>query len=534
VEVNTLNSNPNDSQVPGALVTQQSGANGFVATWGAVTGAAGYEVQASTEPTFTTGLVGGDRPVSGGMVTNLAITGIANQIRYYRVRSVFASTNGPVTGEWSPAVSAPNITGFGKYVSLNASGNADNFQPASSASPTSNSYTITFWMRPDRVGGSSGSENVQVIRQAINSGAGTANVDLDLLPDGSLSFGQKDAAGNSKWIQTQAKTVLASNWHHVALVRDATNSTLRIYLNGQGVGTNPTAFGLTNWTINNSMGFAAMQDALNNDGNTNRFRGALDDVRVYRTVRSSAQILQDMGAPLTTVEANNAGNASLVFYAPMEGSSLVNSDTSTLFKGTLNAAGSGTITSSSVFTTPFLSWSPNPINLVATAVLSTNELTATARSTSTGPIVPGTWTYSPAAGAILSVGTNAVVGTFVPADLGTYSISTITNQVIVSEPDARRLLVWGAGSFTTNAVMASGVAQAVIASASVDTNVIAVLKNGGVTTWPLTGSAQSVYNTPNTATSNVVMIAAGEQHFLALKNSGQVVAWGWGLSDTGT
>ena len=334
-----------NAQIPGSLVAKQSGPNGFVATWGIVSGASGYEVQASTEPTFTSGLVGGDRPVSGGTATNLAITGLTNQIRYYRVRSVFASTNGPVTGEWSPAVSAPNITGFGKYVSLNASGNADNFQPASSASPTSNSYTITFWMRPDRVGGSSGSENVQVIRQGINSGAGTANVDLDLLPDGSLSFGQKDAAGNSKWIQTQAKTVLASNWHHVALVRDATNSTLRIYLNGQGVGTNPTAFGLTNWTINNSMGFAANQNALNNDGNTNLFRGALDDVRVYRTVRSSAQILQDMGAPLTTVEANNAGNASLVFYAPMEGSSLVNSDRNSFFKGELNGSGTGTITS---------------------------------------------------------------------------------------------------------------------------------------------------------------------------------------------
>ncbi|NCW27090.1 MAG: hypothetical protein EBV83_02140, partial [Verrucomicrobia bacterium] len=533
VEVNTLGMSPTVSQVPGNLVTQQASSTGFVATWGVVSGAAGYEVQASTEPIFTSGLVGGDRPVSGGTATNLAITGLTNQIRYYRVRSVFASTNGPVKGQWSPAVSAPNMTGFGKYVSLNATGNLDNFQPASSASPTSNSYTITFWMRPDRVGGSSGTENVQLIRQGINSGAGTANVDLDLLPDGSLSFGQKDPSGISKFVQTPAKTVLASNWYHVAVVRDAPNSTLQIYLNGQDGVASSNAFGLTNWTINNSLGFAATQDALNNDSNTNRFRGAMDDVRVYRSVRTPAQILQDMGAPLTTVEANNVGNTSLVFYAPMEGTSLINTDTSTIFKGTLNAAGSGTITSPSVFTTPFLSWSPNPINLVAPAVLSTNELTASARSASTGPILPGTWTYSPAAGASLSVGTNAVVGTFVPADLGAYSISTITNQVIVSEPDARRLLVWGAGSFTTNAVMASGVAQAVIASASVDTNVIAILKNGGVTTWSLTGSAQSVYNTPNTATSNVVMIAAGEEHFLALKSNGQVVAWGRGLSDTG-
>ena len=122
--------------------------------------------------------------------------------------------------------------------------------------------------------------------------------------DGSLCFGQKDSAGNSKIVQTQAKTVLASNWYHVAVVRDATNSTLQIYLNGQGAATNSSAFGLTSWTINNSLGFAASQDALNNDSNTNRFKGAMDDVRVYRTVRTPAQILQDMVGPMTTVQAN--------------------------------------------------------------------------------------------------------------------------------------------------------------------------------------------------------------------------------------
>ncbi|NCY08720.1 MAG: hypothetical protein EBX30_16325 [Betaproteobacteria bacterium] len=103
VEVNTLGTNPNASQIPGSLVTQQSSSAGFVATWGVVSGAAGYEVQASTEPSFTSGLTGGDRPVSGGSATNLAITGLTNQIRYYRVRAVFASGSGPVRGEWSPA-----------------------------------------------------------------------------------------------------------------------------------------------------------------------------------------------------------------------------------------------------------------------------------------------------------------------------------------------------------------------------------------------------------------------------------------------
>jgi hypothetical protein len=429
VEVSTLGTNPNGSQVPGNLVTQQSSSAGFVATWGVVTGATGYEVQVSTEPSFTSGLIGGDRPVSLGTTTSLAVTGLSNQIRYYRIRSVIASIEGPVKTGWSAGVSAPDMTSFGKYVSLNATGNTDNFQPAASSSPNSNSYTITFWMRPDKLGGASGTENVQVIRQAIISGAGTANVDLDLLPDGSLCFGQKDAAGISKFVQTAAKTVLASNWHHVALVRDSTNSTLRIYLNGQDVATNLGAFGLTSWTINNSLGFGATQDALNDDNNLNRFKGAMDDVRVYRAVRTPAQIIQDLSAPLAPAEAS--ANSALVFYAPMEGSSLIDTDTSTLSKGSFNAAGSGTITSQSVTPTPILSWTPSPINLNAPAVLSTNELTASAQAPTGGPVA-GSWSYLPAAGTSLAVGTNQVVGTFVPADLNSYSIGTITNQIVVA------------------------------------------------------------------------------------------------------
>ena len=142
-----------NAQIPESLVAKQSGPNGFVATWGVVSGAAGYEVQVSTEPSFTSGLIGGDRPVSLGTTTSLGITGISNQIRYYRVRSVLPSLGGPLKTAWSPAVSAPDRSAFGKYATLNATGNADNFQAAVGSSANNSSYTISFWMRPDRLGG---------------------------------------------------------------------------------------------------------------------------------------------------------------------------------------------------------------------------------------------------------------------------------------------------------------------------------------------------------------------------------------------
>jgi hypothetical protein len=426
VEVNTLGTSPIISHLPGNLLTKQASSTGFVATWGIVTGATGYEVEVSTEPSFTSGLIGGDRTVSLGTITSLGITGISNQIRYYRVRSVLPSPGGPVKTAWSPAVSAPDRSAFGKYATLNATGNADSFQAAVGSSANNNSYTISFWMRPDQLGGVSGSENVQVFRQPINNDASAANVDIDLLPDGSLVFGQRSEVGEEHFVSAPADTVLPGNWVHVTAVRDAANAALRLYINGVEIAFKTLAFGTNTWNIVNSGGPGAIQAALNNDSNTNRIRAAFDDVRIYRAVRTPAQILEGMSMPLSKTDSNGAANTSLVFYAPLEGTSLSSTDTNSFYKGSLNGIGSGTITSQAVLMTPTLTWTPSPINLVAPAVLSANELTATAS-------VSGSWSYLPAAGTSLAVGTNQVVGTFVPTDLAAYSVATITNSIIVTQ-----------------------------------------------------------------------------------------------------
>lgn len=95
------------------------------------------------------------------------------------------------------------------------------------------------------------------------------------------------------------------------------------------------------------------------------------------------------------------------------------------------------MTAPSALTQPFLSWAPNPVaTLASPATLSTNQLTAVAKVSSTSSTsLAGTWSYAPAAGASLPVGTNQIVGTFVPDDLNTYSVATITNRVIVTDPD---------------------------------------------------------------------------------------------------
>ncbi|NBR47217.1 MAG: hypothetical protein EBT68_08975, partial [Verrucomicrobia bacterium] len=273
-----------------------------------------------------------------------------------------------------------------------------------------------------------------MVRQSYNGVTGTANVDLDLLPDGSLSFGQMQTTntGDFHSVRSAPQAVLAGNWYHVAMVRDATNAVLGLYLNGRSMATTNT-YGILSPTVTPSLGFAATQDALNNDSNTVRFKGAMDDVRVYWTVLNSNQVATALSAGLSKTAAN--GDSALVFYAPMEGSALLTSDTNTLYKGTFNtssATNSGTLTAQSTLSSPILAWLPNPVaSLTSPATLSNSLLTANAK-TAAGATIPGSWTYNPSAGSSLSIGTNAVVGTFVPTDLNAYSIGTITNQIVVA------------------------------------------------------------------------------------------------------
>jgi alpha-tubulin suppressor-like RCC1 family protein len=177
----------------------------------------------------------------------------------------------------------------------------------------------------------------------------------------------------------------------------------------------------------------------------------------------------------------------LVFYAPLEGTSLSSTDANSFYKGTLNGSGSGTITSQSVLTEPILTWTPSPINLVAPAVLSTIELTATATAPTGGP-VSGSWSYLPAAGTSLSNGTNEVVGTFVPTDLVTYAIGTITNQIVVTDPSYS---VPGVETGPTNSI--SGLTQSSVKLMGGITNL------GGTTVT----NAGFYLNTNSTATNGV-------------------------------
>jgi Concanavalin A-like lectin/glucanases superfamily len=81
-------------------------------------------------------------------------------------------------------------------------------------------------------------------------------------------------------------------WTHLAVTYDGTNQ--RMYVNGNLVSTRPQT---GNTVVSNN----ALRIGGNAVWTTEFFGGLIDEVRIYRTVRSQTQIQSDMNTPITPV-----------------------------------------------------------------------------------------------------------------------------------------------------------------------------------------------------------------------------------------
>ena len=79
---------------------------------------------------------------------------------------------------------------------------------------------------------------------------------------------------------------------------------------------------------------------------------------------------------------------------------------------------------------PTINW-PAPAAIAYGTALSTTQLDADA--TYNGSTVPGTFTYSPAAGTVLTSGTYTLTTTFTPADTSSYSTATASTSITVTK-----------------------------------------------------------------------------------------------------
>lgn len=169
-------------------------------------------------------------------------------------------------------------------------------------------FTIEAWVNPSSQCGAGGGVRCTIFSKEYAVRA--------TIYDGKFGFIMYGTSTVWEWNDTSLKIPI-NEWHHIALVKRGvanSNSAVEIYLDGQLVlvkAGSPYVLSTANATFNSANILRQNDDqwiyvgaAL---GDYDRFRGQLDEVKVWKTARTSSEIKQDMHSP-------DASNPSLQFY----------------------------------------------------------------------------------------------------------------------------------------------------------------------------------------------------------------------------
>ncbi|MEU1385856.1 MULTISPECIES: LamG-like jellyroll fold domain-containing protein [unclassified Nonomuraea] len=308
---------PPDTQpptAPGSLAAT-GGQGSAQLTWTASTdnvAVTGYTVHRSATAGFTPS---GANQVGSTASTSFTDSGVAAGTYYYRVVAFDGSSNtGPPSNEASAVVTQPpTVSGLVAAYGMNAgtgtavadaSGNGNNgtltaatwtagrYGQALSFDGTSswvtvadssslrltNGMTLEAWVRPSSVTGWR-----TVLMKEF--GADLAYAIMGSGGSGPAAFIYTSSGANAP----AASNLPLNTWSHVAATYDG--STLRMFVNGTQVATNPTVGNLRTGTSPLRIG--------GNSGSGDYFSGLIDEVRVYNKALTAAQITTDMNTPVS-------------------------------------------------------------------------------------------------------------------------------------------------------------------------------------------------------------------------------------------
>ncbi|RZJ72558.1 LamG-like jellyroll fold domain-containing protein [Flavobacterium sp.] len=224
------------------------------------------------------------------------------------------SCNGqPVTLTTSQQNSALQFDGVDDYVDVSRT--------------FSNDFTIEFWMKTTQTGATGYSwisgkgivDGYDIYNDNPPPAFGTS------LLGNKLAFGLGAFYDYNFYTITSATSINTGQWIHVAVTRKDGSGEMKIYINGvlDASGTAPQNGPLTAGTIR--------LGGIRTGGNF--YNGSLDDVKMWNTVRTSAQITQDMVADFPAGTANLVSNYQFSEGSGTSVSNVSNNATSTLTNG---------------------------------------------------------------------------------------------------------------------------------------------------------------------------------------------------------
>ncbi|RAU81966.1 NHL domain-containing protein [Pontibacter arcticus] len=159
--------------------------------------------------------------------------------------------------------------------------------------------TVEMWVKPNWTAGSHGGANPSMISMRSNSGTRySLHIGNDLNSIGLWN--------NSNSFYTPY-TFVKGQWYHIAVVMKSV--TTDYYVNGILIGSTNNTLRANGTGYDLKVGASELGTAL---GANELFEGAIDEVRIWNTLRSAAEIKENMNAPVA------ASSTGLVAYFPID------------------------------------------------------------------------------------------------------------------------------------------------------------------------------------------------------------------------
>lgn len=226
---------------------------------------------------------GGTAITAGGTITYQPAAGYNGSDSFtVQVSDGITSATRTITA----TITAAPVAGFGSAMALERTASeVVQVMPNASLNFGAGSFTVEAWVQRSSTGTG--------LFTIVDKQAGAAGWFLRFT-NNTLTF---DAGGNSA---TGATTITDQAWHHVAAVLDATGKTTTLYLDG-------VQDGSATFTVAANTDSAAVLGLGGKPSVGDYFDGALDDVRLWSTARTAAQIREFMRTPLAGTDAGLAG-----------------------------------------------------------------------------------------------------------------------------------------------------------------------------------------------------------------------------------
>ena len=173
-------------------------------------------------------------------------------------------------------------------------GNDEARIPSSDALTLTGSATVEFWIKPERYNG----EWSPLVFKGTDT-ASQRQFSVWLNQSGYLHL-YTNTNGSGQAVSTAAGSIKLGEWQHVAAVVDRTTNRLRIYINGVEAANGGLAAG-TALSNSNPLMVGASIEAYP------RYVGAIDELRIWNTARSAADISSNKDSILSGAEAGLVG-----------------------------------------------------------------------------------------------------------------------------------------------------------------------------------------------------------------------------------